>query len=879
MSDKEMDELERNIGRAWDLALAMGLDPFPVNFEMVPPTIMYEFGSYGLPGRFSHWTRGKAYHRMKTSYDYGLSKIYELVINTNPSYAFLLENNSTLENTFVAAHVFGHTDFFKHNAYFAATSRNMIDKASASAERLRQYEFEHGRLEVERFLDAVLAIEEHVDYHRNIKPKPDDEIPAAPLTTPYDDLWRMDETLRAKAVEERPANRKFPKEPVKDILLFLAEHSSILEPWQRDILQIVREEMLYFVPQMQTKVMNEGWACLRGDSLVLTQNGFIRYDMLHTLLGDGLSMAVANGQGGQDRISDRHITRNAATIRLKTRRGLTLEGAEGHKLLIGPDQWIELKDINIGQQIPLNVGENLWSEHYVPIMVPEQESVPTAEAVAVAAGVGYGTVRRYLGGTRTRSDEQIASAIQVLAYQRGRGGKPIYSKRTPLVAPEVMTEDFAAFLGHLVGDGHLAPAKSAIGYTSGDRDLIDRYSLLVKDLFAIEPTVFWDDKTISGEGGRWRAVFHSQNVLDLLEFLGIDLHAKAPQKHVPDVILQSPKSVVSAFLQAYFDCDGCASLTNGAILSTFSDRLADTVQIVLLNYGILSRRHGPNIHITGKSAIRFASEIGFGLERKQAKLLEYINQHSWYKNEEPFDEVVSIEHDHADVYDITVAESHSYVANGMVHHNSIAHSRIMREMDLDSEDFMRFATLHTGVLAPSRSSLNPYHLGFTIWEDIERRWNNPSEEEIRQGREPNQGWEKMVEVREMENDVSFLRNYLTKDLVKELDLYLYRKEGDEWVIVEKDWRKVRDGIVASMTNFGYPYLVIDDADYHRNSELYIKHLFEGQEMDLTYAEKTLNYVFQIWGRPVHLETIFDEKSVLLSFDGERNTRQIIDEDE
>ena len=106
-----MDQLEANIAKAWDLAIAMGLDPYPVQFEMVPATIMYEFGSYGLPGRFSHWTRGKAFHRMKTSYDFGLSKIYELVINTNPSYAFLLENNSVLENTFVAAHVFGQPIF------------------------------------------------------------------------------------------------------------------------------------------------------------------------------------------------------------------------------------------------------------------------------------------------------------------------------------------------------------------------------------------------------------------------------------------------------------------------------------------------------------------------------------------------------------------------------------------------------------------------------------------------------------------------------------------------------------------------------------------------------------------------------------------------
>ena len=94
---------------------------------MVPATIMYEFGAYGLPGRFSHWTHGRAYQQIKTMYDYGLSKIYELVINADPAYAFLLENNSVLQNKVVAAHVLAHSDFFKNNAYFTHTNRSMVE--------------------------------------------------------------------------------------------------------------------------------------------------------------------------------------------------------------------------------------------------------------------------------------------------------------------------------------------------------------------------------------------------------------------------------------------------------------------------------------------------------------------------------------------------------------------------------------------------------------------------------------------------------------------------------------------------------------------------------------------------------------------------------
>ncbi len=212
---------------------------------------------------------------------------------------------------------------------------------------------------------------------------------------------------------------------------------------------------------------------------------------------------------------------------------------------------------------------------------------------------------------------------------------------------------------------------------------------------------------------------------------------------------------------------------------------------------------------------------------------------------------------------------------------SIWHSRIMREMGdkglISDSDILEFATLHSGVLSPSKTHLNPYYVGYKVFEDIERRWDNPTkEEQERLGRKPGQGRQKIFEVREMDNDVSFLRNYLTKDLIKELDLYLYKKEGDEWVIVEKNWEKVRDGIVASMTNFGSPYLVVENGDYRGNRELYIMHLFEGQELDMTYAEKTLQYVYTLWGRPVHLETLYEGKKILLSYDGERNTKSSLE---
>ncbi|HTG17475.1 MAG TPA: SpoVR family protein, partial [Blastocatellia bacterium] len=170
MPDKEVKELEKAVERIWDVATSQfGLDPFPVRFEIVPSAVMYEVGSYALPGRYSHWTFGKAYHRMKTMYDFGLARIYEVVINSNPSYAFLLETNSPIQNKMVIAHVLGHVDFFKNSVYFSRTNRRMIDEAALHSRRMGEYEFKYGRKVVEQLLDAVLSIEEHIDPNFFIK--------------------------------------------------------------------------------------------------------------------------------------------------------------------------------------------------------------------------------------------------------------------------------------------------------------------------------------------------------------------------------------------------------------------------------------------------------------------------------------------------------------------------------------------------------------------------------------------------------------------------------------------------------------------------------------------------------------------------------------
>ncbi|HEY1403692.1 MAG TPA: SpoVR family protein, partial [Pyrinomonadaceae bacterium] len=200
------------------------------------------------------------------------------------------------------------------------------------------------------------------------------------------------------------------------------------------------------------------------------------------------------------------------------------------------------------------------------------------------------------------------------------------------------------------------------------------------------------------------------------------------------------------------------------------------------------------------------------------------------------------------------------------------HSRIMRELELTDTESIEFAELHAGVVSPQKGQLNPYYLGYKIFEDIERRWDNPTaEERERLGRKGGEGREKIFEVRELDNDVSFLRNYLTEELCEELDLFVYELvEEEEWTVTEKRWTRVRDQLVSNMTNFGFPYIVVADGDYNHNRELYLKHQYEGAELDSNYARKVLEYVQRLWGRPVHLETTADGERLVLHYNGEEH---------
>jgi stage V sporulation protein R len=249
---------EERVAELEALARELGLDFFPTSFEVVPQDIMTEIAAYGLPTRARHWSYGKVYQHQHLYGSMGLSKIYEIVLNSDPGLAFLLETNPEIANLLVAAHVFGHVDFFKNNVLFGETNRQMVNDAVAHALRIDQYIERYGLEKVEHLMDIGFALDRHIDYHKGPERQPypprqvvEKERPALP----YDDLLDPPRPSISYAVE----GERLPPHPERDLLWFLTTYAP-LDPWQRDVLQIIREESYYFYPQFCTKILNEGWA-------------------------------------------------------------------------------------------------------------------------------------------------------------------------------------------------------------------------------------------------------------------------------------------------------------------------------------------------------------------------------------------------------------------------------------------------------------------------------------------------------------------------------------------------------------------------------------------------------------------------------------------
>jgi stage V sporulation protein R len=277
-------ELEAERKKICQIAKDAGLDFFETIFELVTYDQISQFAAYGgFPVRYPHWKFGMEYEHLSKSYEYGLSKIYEMVINTDPCYAYLMEGNALMDQKLVMAHVYGHCDFFKNNIWFSKTNRKMMDEMANHATRIRRYMDRYGVDVVENFIDKCLSLENLIDRHSVYAPTRSSaqlERPAeSSVMLKYDREYMRDyinppgfvaEQRRKQAEAAAAKRQRFPQQHERDVLKFLLQYAP-LEDWQQDILTIIRDEAYYFAPQGMTKTMNEGWASYWHSKLMTTK--------------------------------------------------------------------------------------------------------------------------------------------------------------------------------------------------------------------------------------------------------------------------------------------------------------------------------------------------------------------------------------------------------------------------------------------------------------------------------------------------------------------------------------------------------------------------------------------------------------------------------
>jgi stage V sporulation protein R len=254
MSDWTVSELQRWDNKICAVAEDLGLDWFPIDYEIIDYQEMLGAMAYtGLPTHYRHWSYGKEYERAHTLYNMGQTGLpYEMIINSNPSIAYLMRENPLDVHILTMAHCTGHSDFFKQNRMFADTNPSDIIGSFKSAARYVRQLIEDPSIgigKVERILDAAHAIKYQVPRTPGIKYKTRDEWIA------IEQLKHQDDSAH------HPDLKRYPHEPDYNLLLFIANNSRNLEEWERNLLLIVEESSKYFIPQALTKIMNEGWAC------------------------------------------------------------------------------------------------------------------------------------------------------------------------------------------------------------------------------------------------------------------------------------------------------------------------------------------------------------------------------------------------------------------------------------------------------------------------------------------------------------------------------------------------------------------------------------------------------------------------------------------
>lgn len=254
-------KVQRLIREVEALARDLGLEILPIEYEFVPKEALFSVASGGLPIRFHHWTHGREYYLISKKNRLGLSHLFEVFFYGRPSYAFIRDDDKPEDQMVVVAHCVGHSNFSCENYLFQKVDLRMVHEAIDHARRVDELESLYGEPRVEQVLDAALALQFNIDFTRPLnRPRYPEPKKVRKQRKPgeYDDLLEMGRR-ETETEEWEIIHDKVPPHDEYDLLWFLANYAD-LEDWEREILNMVREEAYYFYPIIRTKIMNEGWA-------------------------------------------------------------------------------------------------------------------------------------------------------------------------------------------------------------------------------------------------------------------------------------------------------------------------------------------------------------------------------------------------------------------------------------------------------------------------------------------------------------------------------------------------------------------------------------------------------------------------------------------
>ena len=610
---------------------------------------------------------------------------------------------------------------------------------------------------------------------------------------------------------------------------------------------MIREEAYYFAPQAQTKILNEGWACVAPDTPILTEKGLIP---MEEVVSGGARLAF-DGEKGRE-IYDRNIIPNLDTITISTELGFQLSGSTNHRIMLENGQWKRLDQVELGEPVKLALNSNFWPrENYQidPKLLQELSSL-------------------------SESSPQLSDG-----------------RRRPAL-PSELSPKLARFLG--LAWPSLSSFEGGDGFSVrlNSEPLARELLSLSRELFSIEPEFSEDRAGKSPSGTLYLLRFDSKILARYIREL---VRGEPDSAGLPRGILRSPREVVGEFIRGLQAT--VSPQTFEELFKEFAPEAFEREQIgELLHSGaereVVERALGLDNIYLAISSKRAALELqllllNFGLPCKRVegttgafnfiflpRELENVRG-DWLS-----DRISSIEWSRGDVYDISVSDTHRYVGGGFINHNSYWHSKIMTERALKDSEIIDFADAHSAVVATSRTQLNPYKLGLELLRDIEDRWNKgrfgPEYEEcddmytrLNWDLKLGEGMKKIFQVRKIYNDVTFIDEFLTEEFCARHKLFGfdYNRSTGQYEISTRDFKKIKEKLLFQLTNFGQPFIRVLDANFENRAELLLGHRHEGVDLHIPYAKAVLQNIYKVWKRPVHISTKIDGKGRLLSFDG------------